>query len=415
MQERGNGMTLAGDSLSGLPSRMLVRLVDGRTKHTFYIRDLLHHMQTRLFNSDYFIPEPLVPTNPFTGMALSESNQMRIFLLAFSPDVYVPLHSVLRTYWRVGLNVDSLQKCERVMLHEMAIVNEPRQAGSELLDELGDMYNEAGLDVLLVPSVAVAQAINSVDVLLSTHTQAFITYFLIHRSWCEYTSQCAKQNLAVHCAAALVAYSEKTLEQRKRYWTEDPPSLPPSLAPSVQLAQVEPDTYDNEEQDDAVLIMTRSEDLEILRRWTAVAVPTFEEDRPRLPTPLVSPEEYIIFDTPFISPDYVQRDDEHYDSAVADTDEIRVIIDEHDSDEERQNNVIDLKDLERQSHRSRQTNVSCIDDEQVDKVAAFADEYLRPLSLEAETVEDSRPWARAAIQRVRSQVQQQQKVEEPET
>jgi len=218
MQERGSGKTLEGDPLSGLPSRMLVRLVDGRTKHTYYIRDLLRHMRTRLFNSDYFIPEPLVPTNPLTGMALSESNQMRIYMTAFSPEVNVSMHQVLRSYWRVGLNLSRLEDYEQVLLHEMAIVNEPGQAGAEILHDLAVMYSEAGLDAALVPSIAEANAISAIDILIQTHVQAFQSYYLMTRSWCEYMSQIAKKNLPEHCAAALSAYSFKTLEQRRQYW-----------------------------------------------------------------------------------------------------------------------------------------------------------------------------------------------------
>jgi len=197
---------------------MLVRLVDGRTKHTYYIRDLLRHMRTRLFNSDYFIPEPLVPTNPLTGMALSESNQMRIYMTAFSPEVNVSMHQVLRSYWRVGLNLSRLEDYEQVLLHEMAIVNEPGQAGAEILHDLAVMYSEAGLDAALVPSIAEANAISAIDILIQTHVQAFQSYYLMTRSWCEYMSQIAKKNLPEHCAAALSAYSFKTLEQRRQYW-----------------------------------------------------------------------------------------------------------------------------------------------------------------------------------------------------
>lgn len=382
MQERGSGTTLAGDPLSGLPSRMLVRLVDGRTKHTFYIRDLLQHMQTRLLHSDYFIPEPLAPTNPLTGMPLSESNQMRIFLLAFSPEVYVPLHKVLLSYWRVGLSIGGLQQCEQVMLHEMAIVNEPGQAGPELLNELGDMYREAGLDAALVPSVAEARAINSINVLLSTHTQAFISYYLMHRSWCEYMSQFARQNLAVHCAAALAAYSEKTQEQRKRYWAERIPPSPLPLAPPeealAQPPQLEPESYESE--DDAALIMTLPEDLELVRRPAAAAAagPAPEEERP--PIPLVSLEEHI--GSQRSPPSRAAEEDEmvRHNAAVADLmEEFRAILDGTDGE---------IRQEEERHSRPpqagcRDVNWRDVDDDLSDKVSAFADEHLRPLSLGA--------------------------------
>lgn len=407
MQERGSGTTLAGDPLSELPSRMLVRLVDGRTKHTFYIRDLLQHMQTRLLHSDYFIPEPLAPTNPLTGMALSESNQMRILLLAFTPEVYVRLHKVLLTYWRVGLSIGGLQQCEQVMLHEMAIINEPGQAGPELLNELGDMYREAGLDEALVPSVAEARAINSINVLLRTHNQAFISYFLMHRSWCEYMSQIARQNLAVHCAAALAAYSEKTLEQRRRYWFERTPSphlLLPLASPAQPLAQppqsphLEPEAYESE--DEAALIMTLPEDLELVRRPAAAAAGPAPEEDDLPPTPLVSPEECI--DPPRSPPSRAAEEGGawlRHNAAVADLmEDFQAILNSADTDEEeRQEEEVDVEELERRSRRSRLAILCDIDDELADKVAAFADEHLRPLSLAAQ----------AAIARQAAQQQRQ--------
>jgi len=274
MQERGSGTTLAGDPLSGLPSCMMVRIVDGQTKHTFYIRDLLTHIQTRLFNSDYFIPEPLTPTNPLTGLALSESSLMRIFLLAFSPQVYVPLHKVLLTYWRVGLSLGALQQCEQVMLHEMAIVNEPRQAGNEMLDDLYDMYREAGMDAV-VPSLVEAEAIGSLGILLATHQQSFQSYYLMNRSWCHYMTEFARKNLATHCTAALADYLQKTFVSRMRYLERShaqepppPPSWPVRPLRDRRSAVVPPpplalEEYEDDEDSDSI-VLTLPEDLELV-------------------------------------------------------------------------------------------------------------------------------------------------------
>lgn len=285
MQERGSGVTLEGDPLSGLPSRMLVRLVDRQTKHTFYIRDLLRHMRSRLFNSDYFIPEPLAPTNPLTGMVLSESNQMRIYMTAFSPMVNIPMHQVLTTYWRVGMNLGCLRQWELVLLHEMAIVNEPEQAGTEMLHDLADMYSEAGLDAVLMPSIAEANAIGTIDVLIQTHVQAFQFYYLMTRSWCEYMSQTAKNNLPEHCAAALAAYSAKTLERRRQFWIERSPPFPIPLASEVQpverpvVRQLEPELYEHDEGDEDALVMTLPDDLELIQA--------------RLSTPVINRNEWF--------------------------------------------------------------------------------------------------------------------------
>jgi hypothetical protein len=405
MQERGSGMTLEGDPLSGLPSRMLVRLVDGRTKHTFYIRDLLRHMRTRLFNSDYFIPDPLAPTNPLTGMVLSESNQMRIYMTALCPAVNVPMHQVLKTYWRVGMNLSGLMHYDQVLLHEMAIVNEPDQAGPEMLHDLADMYSEAGLDVVLVPSIAEANAINAIDLLIQTHVQAFRSYYLMTRSWCEYMSQTAKNNLPEHCAAALVAYSTMTLGRRRHFRIErSEPSLlaaseePPAESPA-QPPLLEPEAYESE--DDASPIIAWPEDLELVRRPAAAAAagPAPEEDD-RPPTPLVSPEEYI--DTPRTPSSRAAEEsaEMRHNAVVADLmAEFQAILNSHDTNEEERQEAprVDMGGLERYSRWSRLAYRADIDDDLVEKVTAFTDEHMRPLSLAA----------RAAIAR-RAQAMQQQ-------
>jgi hypothetical protein len=411
MQEQGSGRTLAGDLLSELPPQMLVRLVDGRTKHTFYIRDLLRHMRTRLFNSDYFIPEPLAPTNPLTGMTLSESNQMRIYMTIFGSDVYMALHQVLITYWRVGFNMNLLRQWEQVLLHEMAIVNEPGQAGVEILQDLADMYYEARMDVVLVPSVAEANAIGTIDVLIQTHMQAFQSYYLMTRSWCDYMSQTAKNNLPAHCAAALAVYSAKTLDQRRQYWMARSPSLSPPLSIEAQPAalpvarQLEFEMYEDDEDDEESLVMTLPDDLELVQA--------------RPPTPLIFPDELL--DQRVEIMNQIAREEGQVGAAaaaVADlipdgNEEADVGCDNVSEDEWQEVVERDIEVIERQTHLTHQW-VS--EDELVELVSKFAEEYLRPLSLEVQSAEaeaearDPRPWAAAAMARAQAERQQQEEV-----
>jgi len=238
MQECGSGATLlGGDPLTSLPSQTLVRLVNGRTKHTFYIRDLVKHFETRLQNSDYFIPEPLHPTNPLTAMRLPFSMIARTVLSANMPGVAVRIPQLLNTYWRSATDMDSFMAREFVGLHELALRNEAYEGGAELLQDLAPMYAMAGIPEHC-PSLQEAEYLSSINVLVDTHKQPLHSFYVATRSWCEYLSAVGQANLAAQCLASAAEYYAKTSDKRKGMveempWAPIPMELDHPIHPGV--------------------------------------------------------------------------------------------------------------------------------------------------------------------------------------
>jgi hypothetical protein len=238
MHECGFGSTMvSGDPLGKLPVSTHVRLVDGRSKHTFYIRDLLRHFDTRLRHSEYFVSEPLAPTNPLTGTVLPMSSISRVILIAHSLGIRVP--PLLSSYWSAGLDMGAFIVREFVPLHEIALHNEAYQGGLELADDIMAMYGYAGIPEHC-PSVREADKLATVDVLIETHKQPLHSFYIATRSWCEYMSAMGRTNLAEQCMASAEEYSRKTERQRRAaaetevseaLSTPSPPRPPPRSAP----------------------------------------------------------------------------------------------------------------------------------------------------------------------------------------
>lgn len=217
MQECGLDSTMAsGDALAALPRETLVRLVDGTTKHTFYVRDLIRHFETRLQHSDYFVSEPLSPTNPLTGMRLPFSAVARVVLTAMSPPVSARIPQLLATYWRCGLDMDQFVVRELVMLHELAIRNEAYCGDADsTVTDLGPMYRMAGIPDLC-PSLAEAAQLSLISTLVETHKMPLHSFYLATRSWCQYVSAMGEANLRQQCEMAAAEYYRKTSEVRRR-------------------------------------------------------------------------------------------------------------------------------------------------------------------------------------------------------
>ncbi len=217
MREYGLKETMAsGDLLTSLPRETLVRLVDGTTKHTFYIRDLIQHFATRLQHSDYFVSEPLPPTNPLTGMRLPFSAVARVMLTAMSHNVSVRVPQLLNTYWKCGLDMDLFVVRELVTLHELAIRNEAYTGDADsTVTDLVPMYRLAGIPDLC-PSLAEASQLSLTSVLVETHKLPLHSFYVATRSWCQYVSAMGQANLQQQCEQAAAEYYKKTREERRR-------------------------------------------------------------------------------------------------------------------------------------------------------------------------------------------------------
>jgi len=210
MREYGSGAILAtGERLSSVPDHTLVRVVDGRTKHTFYVRDLLRHINVRLQNSDYFISEPLQPTNPMTGLALSSTNVTRVVLTAFSSPARIRIPHMVLAYWKCKQNLEKYMNNEIVALHELALENEAREGGDELVMDILSMYELANIEDQC-PDITEASGLDLLDVLLCSHRTALAEYYRATRSWCEYTAQQARVGLPGYCIQAAKEYYQKT-------------------------------------------------------------------------------------------------------------------------------------------------------------------------------------------------------------
>lgn len=217
MTEHGSETTIAsGDPLSSLPPETLVRLVDGGTKHTFYIRDLVRHFETRLEHSDYFVSEPLSPTNPLTGMRLPFSAVARVVMTAMSSGVSVRIPQLLGTYWQCGLDMDLFVVRELVLLHETAIRNEAYGGDSDsTVTDIVPMYQLAGIPDMC-PSLAEASQLSLTSVLVETHKLPLHSFYVATRSWCQYISAMGQANLQQQCEEAAAEYYRKTIEVRRQ-------------------------------------------------------------------------------------------------------------------------------------------------------------------------------------------------------
>ena len=248
MMECGPRTTLvSGAPLATLPPQTLVRVTEGRNKYTFYVRDLIQHIDTRLRHSDYFIPEPLAPTNPMTAMVLSESALARIILTACTPTVSIRLPPLVASFWRSNLDRSMLAAREMVMLHELALQNEAYQGGAELLEDLLPMYTLAEIPEFC-PNVVDADRLSLISILIETHKTTFHSYYVATRSWCEYLSAVGAVNLGEQCMAALKQYYSLTHDvrmqdavcRRQAELLLDPPlnrsEPPPPLLPGLDAA-----------------------------------------------------------------------------------------------------------------------------------------------------------------------------------
>jgi hypothetical protein len=244
--EHGSGAILAtGEPLSSVPDHTLVRVVDGRTKHTFYVRDLLRHMNVRLQNSDYFISEPLRPTNPLTGLALSPATVARVILTAQVSPARIRIPRLVWTYWKCEQDIARFMVYELIALHELALENEAREGGVELVSDILPMYALAGTTEHC-PCLAEANDLGLLDALVTSHRTALAQYFRATRSWCEYTAQQSRYGLDDHCTRAAGEYYRRTQAVRLRaqeraQYAPAPFNHPHPLADTDAAAMVLPD------------------------------------------------------------------------------------------------------------------------------------------------------------------------------
>jgi hypothetical protein len=204
MKERSScEILLTSEPLHTIPEHMRIRIIDNGEKYTYYLRDLIRSMHTRLINSSYFVCDPLPPINPLTGSVLSIEMSTRIVLMAKANHIVLPI--TIESFWKNHFYMPAYFSQNYVLLHEMAIKNEAYSFDQELLVDIDEMYKMLNLTTL-APSLPDARRLNLVDLILRSHQSALYTFYLATKSLCTYTRDLALKGLKTECIKASESY-----------------------------------------------------------------------------------------------------------------------------------------------------------------------------------------------------------------
>ena len=184
-----------------------VYLIDNNEKYTFYIRDLIRLMHERLLTSEFFITEPLRPTNPLTGTELSD-NQINCILMRCIA-LHVALPWSLISFWKLKFNLSEFIANNFVCLNEIAIKTEAFSMNHELVDDIEAMYDSFNLEHIR-PCLDDARRLKLIPTLIKTHQNALHSFFLAQMSLCRYTQELARKNTVPQCVDASNDYHQKT-------------------------------------------------------------------------------------------------------------------------------------------------------------------------------------------------------------
>ena len=208
MQERSSLEIIAsGESMHTVPKTMWYSLIDNNQKYTFYIRDLIRLMHERLLNSEFFIMEPLRPTNPLTGTELSNNQIHCILMRCIALHIALPWSVI--AFWKLMFNLSEFLSNNYVCLNEIAIKAEAFSMNHELVDDIEAMYDSFNLEHIR-PCVDDARRLKLVPVLIKTHQLALHSFFLAQRSLCKYTQELAQKNIIPQCIDASNEYHKRT-------------------------------------------------------------------------------------------------------------------------------------------------------------------------------------------------------------
>ena len=208
MQERSSLEIIAsGESMHTVPKTMWYSLIDNNQKYTFYIRDLIRLMHERLLNSEFFIMEPLTPTNPLTGTELSNNQIHCILMRCIALHIALPWSVI--AFWKLKFNLSEFLSNNYVCLNEIAIKAEAFSMNHELVDDIEAMYDSFNLEHIR-PCADDARRLKLVPILIKTHQLALHSFFLTQRSLCKYTQELAKKNIIAQCINASNDYHQKT-------------------------------------------------------------------------------------------------------------------------------------------------------------------------------------------------------------
>lgn len=208
MQERSSLEIIAsGESLNTVPKATWYSLIDNNQKYTFYIRDLIRLMHERLLNSEFFIMEPLRPTNPLTGTELSNNQIHCILMRCIALHIALPWSVI--SFWKLKFNLSEFVSNNYVCLNEIAIKAEAFSMNHDLVDDIEAMYDSCNLEHIR-PCLDDARRLKLVPTLIKTHQLALHSFFLTQRSLCKYTQELAKKNIIPQCIHASNDYHQKT-------------------------------------------------------------------------------------------------------------------------------------------------------------------------------------------------------------
>jgi hypothetical protein len=208
MQERSSLEIIAsGESLNTVPKATWYSLIDNNEKYTFYIRDLIRLMHERLLNSEFFIIEPLRPTNPLTGTELSNHQIHCILMRCIALHFALPWSVI--SFWKLKFNLSEFVSINYVCLNEIAIKTEAFSMNHDLVDDIEAMYDSFNLEHIR-PCLNDARRLKLVPTLIKTHQLALHSFFITQRSLCKYTQELAKNNIIHQCILASNDYHQKT-------------------------------------------------------------------------------------------------------------------------------------------------------------------------------------------------------------